>query len=310
MSDQRGEAIEGDGGQSRSQADGRNSKADDRDRTAEERDRISDAYQRAAETRDERADARDRRAEAREQAASRVDPGAGSDRAAAWRDRREAAADRQHAGGDREAAATDRDLSARERAASSIDDLTGAYRREAGLVELARELARAKRRAEPFVLAFVDVDGLKATNDSDGHAAGDLVLRSVVDTLRTHLRSYDLTVRVGGDEFVCALLGVTMQAAEERFALINADLASGPRASITAGFAELQLDDSLDDLIARGCGAAHTSGQPAVHLASRPFGNSRAVALATMPKRRRCRGYWSRGIGSSARVRRSSAAVF
>jgi diguanylate cyclase (GGDEF)-like protein len=235
----------------RSEADDRNQSADDRDRTAEDRDRISDVYDAAAETRDKRADARDQRAEVREQAVGRLDAGAISDRTGAWRDRRGAAGDRRHAGDDREAAAIDRGLSARERAASSIDELTGAYRRDPGLMELAREVARAKRREEPFVLAFVDVDRLKVVNDTLGHAAGDHLLRRVVDTLRTHLRSYDLTVRFGGDEFVCGLLNATSSTAAERFSLIGDDLAASPPASITAGFAELQSHDSVDDLIAR-----------------------------------------------------------
>ena len=65
-------------------------------------------------------------------------------------------------------------------------------------------MARAKRTQRSFVLAFIDVDGLKTTNDSLGHAAGDELLRRVVDTVRDHLRSYDLIVRFGGDEFLCA----------------------------------------------------------------------------------------------------------
>lgn len=72
-----------------------------------------------------------------------------------------------------------------------------------------RETARAKRTKHPFVLAFVDVDRLKATNDSLGHAAGDHLLRRTVESMRKHLRSYDLIVRFGGDEFVCALVDLS-----------------------------------------------------------------------------------------------------
>ena len=48
-----------------------------------------------------------------------------------------------------------------------------AHRRDAGMVELEREMARAKRLKQAFTLAFVDVDDLKNTNDSLGHVAGD-----------------------------------------------------------------------------------------------------------------------------------------
>ncbi len=190
-------------------------------------------------------------AEARDKFDARLNAGAASDRAAARRDRKTAAVDRKHSAADRDAASTDRNVSARERAVSSIDELTRAHRRDPGIVELAREVARAKRTEKPFVLAFVDVDGLKATNDSLGHPAGDRLLFRVVDTMRAHFRSYDLIIRFGGDEFLCALLDLEFRKATERFLLINADLAADPHASITAGLAELEPADSLEDLIGR-----------------------------------------------------------
>jgi diguanylate cyclase (GGDEF)-like protein len=225
--------------------------AEDRDRTAEDRDRRAEEHDRASAARDERADARDERAEAREGAAAGADRGAAADRAGALRDRQGGAGDRTQAADDREAARTDRSAAARERAASSIDELTRAYRREAGMVELERELARAKRTKGSFALAFVDVDDLKATNDSRGHAAGDLLLRAVADTIRAHLRSYDLMVRLGGDEFLCALPDVTSAEAAKRFALVNAELAATHEASVTVGLTALEADEALDELIAR-----------------------------------------------------------
>jgi diguanylate cyclase (GGDEF)-like protein len=138
-----------------------------------------------------------------------------------------------------------------DREASSIDDLTGAHRRGAGLVELEREMMRAKRTKQPFVLAFVDVDGLKATNDSLGHAAGDQLLRGIVGALRAYLRSYDLVIRFGGDEFVCALMDVSLDEAVRRFSLVDKDLSATRHGSITVGLAKLEQDDSLAELIAR-----------------------------------------------------------
>lgn len=242
--------------------DDRNRSADDRDRTAEDRDRISDAHDEAADTRDERASARDDRSEARDEAASKFDSGSASDRAGARRDRRGAASDRGHAADDREAASTDRALSSRERQASSFDELTGAYGRQAGMVELARERARARRMRKPLVLAFVDVDGLKTTNDTAGHGAGDALLRRVVDTMRARLRPYDLIIRYGGDEFLCALFDFSLDEVAERFTVVNADLEAHPRASVTAGFAELAEHDTLDDLISRADAALRTQRPP------------------------------------------------
>jgi diguanylate cyclase (GGDEF)-like protein len=235
--------------------------ADDRDRTAEGRDRRAEARDQAADARDERSVARDERAEARERGADHVEPGAAGDRAGASRDRSGAARDRTHAGDDREAASVGRALSAQDRAAASIDALTGAHRRDAGILELERELARAKREGEPMALAFVDVDALKRTNDSLGHRAGDQVLTQTACSIRSHLRSYDLIIRYGGDEFLCALVGMTGEEAAERFSLVNADLTVSRQASVSVGLAELEPEDTVEDLIARADEAMYRERQ-------------------------------------------------
>jgi len=223
---------------------------DERDRAGHERDRAAEGRGRAAETRDENAQDRDDRPEARDKTVGRVNSAAAADRAGARQDRLSAAADRASAAGDREIAYSDRVSSAGERAISSFDKLTGVYRRDSGVVELERDIAKAKRTRQHFVLAFVDIDGLKATNDALGHPAGDRLLRQVADTLRGHLRAYDLVVRFGGDEFVCGLLDARMQDAVTRIELVNCDLAE-TGASVTAGYAELAADDSLAALVTR-----------------------------------------------------------
>jgi len=62
---------------------------------------------------------------------------------------------------------------------------------------LEREIARARRDEQPLVLAFVDVDGLKAINDARGHAGGDRMLLAVANAFRVRLRSHDLIIRYG-----------------------------------------------------------------------------------------------------------------
>jgi diguanylate cyclase (GGDEF)-like protein len=101
------------------------------------------------------------------------------------------------------------------------------------------------------VLAFADVDELKAHNDRQGHAAGDQLLLTVVEAIRSKLRSYDPIVRFGGDEFVCALTDADINDARHRFTEIDAALAE-QAASISVGFAELHPNDTLDQLIERG----------------------------------------------------------
>jgi diguanylate cyclase (GGDEF)-like protein len=80
------------------------------------------------------------------------------------------------------------------------------------------------------VVAYVDVVGLKAVNDSRGHGAGDALLQRAVDGIRCHLRSDELIVRLGGGEFLCVMSGATIKDAEHRFNVIQTALAadSGP----------------------------------------------------------------------------------
>ena len=133
----------------------------------------------------------------------------------------------------------------------SMDELTRTYRRDTGVIELERDMARALRTNRPLTLAFVDIDGLKKRNDGEGHAAGDRLIRQTADSLRAHLRSYDLIIRFGGDEFLCALLDVGTPEAAERFLHVNGDLGETERASVTVGLAELREDDDVEDLLAR-----------------------------------------------------------
>lgn len=70
-------------------------------------------------------------------------------------------------------------------------------------------------------------------------------------TIRQHLRSYDIIVRVGGDEFVCAMSDASIETAVRRFGAIQAALAADPEpCEIRVGIAALGPDDTVDALIA------------------------------------------------------------
>jgi diguanylate cyclase (GGDEF)-like protein len=78
------------------------------------------------------------------------------------------------------------------------------------------------------------------------------MLQQVVDAIRESVRSFDLIIRYGGDEFVCAFPGITVADAMKRVVAINAALSSANEAgSVTVGLAELATDDSRDGLIER-----------------------------------------------------------
>lgn len=88
------------------------------------------------------------------------------------------------------------------RSAARRDPLTGCANRRALDEELVHALASARRSGLDLALVTVDLDGLKAINDTSGHAAGDAALIALVDVLRRALRDADALYRVGGDEFV------------------------------------------------------------------------------------------------------------
>lgn len=157
-------------------------------------------------------------------------------------------------------------------ARAAADDLTCAMRRGAGIAALTQEMARARRMGVSVIVAFVDVDGLKAVNDGDGHSAGDRVLRIVAETLRHAVRSYDLVIRYGGDEFVCVLFGADITGARRMLADIAPEVrrATGG-VGVSVGVAELQPDDDVDSLLGRADAALYASRRSRAPLPSAFF---------------------------------------
>jgi diguanylate cyclase (GGDEF)-like protein len=225
-----------------------------RDLAAEARNRVM-ARRDAAHVRDEHAHAVTGaevivRAAGQRKRAARHRAQAAEQGVLAEHDRHESARDREEAARERLHALADREILARQLAITEIDPLTGARARAAGLVDLDHELDRCRRSGGALVVAYVDIVGLKSINDTAGHAAGDELLTRVVGLIQTHLRSYDLIIRLGGDEFLCAMSDVSLPDARERFDAVSAELAgASDKRAIRTGFAELTADQTAANLI-------------------------------------------------------------
>jgi two-component system cell cycle response regulator len=88
---------------------------------------------------------------------------------------------------------------------ATTDGLTGLLNRRAG-DDRAREIwAGAERYDEPLSVAIIDIDRFKDLNDSHGHALGDNAIGKVASIIAREIRSVDVAVRYGGDEFLVLL---------------------------------------------------------------------------------------------------------
>jgi diguanylate cyclase (GGDEF)-like protein len=85
------------------------------------------------------------------------------------------------------------------------DELTGLPNRRILFEVLAREIERAGRRDAKLTVVFADLDRFKLVNDRQGHQVGDAVLREAGAVIKAGLRTYDVVIRYGGDEFVMVL---------------------------------------------------------------------------------------------------------
>jgi len=85
------------------------------------------------------------------------------------------------------------------------DALTGLFNRRRFQEELENRLAQARRYGDHGALLLIDVDGLKAINDTFGHQAGDMFLKDLAVLFRGQLREVDILARLGGDELAILL---------------------------------------------------------------------------------------------------------
>lgn len=115
------------------------------------------------------------------------------------------------------------------------DYLTGLMSRRAGEAKIVQAMKEL-----PGCLAFVDLDNLKTTNDTMGHLAGDFALKTTAEVLKQYQEN-GIAVRLGGDEFLFYMTGVTREAAEQRAEEILATFAERKKQEIMLSVSSLSM---------------------------------------------------------------------
>lgn len=138
---------------------------------------------------------------------------------------------------------------------SEIDELTQAYNRRYFNQKL-RQLLHYQDKRHPVSVLFYDIDFFKQINDTHGHLVGDDILKSLSHFIRGHLRSEDILVRWGGEEFAVVLKEAHLQQAVEkaeelRRAVEEKTWPNDVKMTISISVIELHENDNLKSLQAR-----------------------------------------------------------
>jgi len=164
------------------------------------------------------------------------------------------------------------------RYAATHDDLTGLLKRSAFEEKISEALAESRVTGIKHTLAFLDLDRLKIINDSEGHAAGDAMIKWVAAALPAYMREGDIIGRLGGDEFGVILLGCGLDDATEVLERLNLATSAiqfpwGDRSysvGASIGLTEISSDSgSPSTLLAQAdvaCMAAKMSGRNRVSI--------------------------------------------
>lgn len=143
--------------------------------------------------------------------------------------------------------------------ASLTDPLTGVGNRKGLRWHLTREMDLARRFGTQMAVLMIDVDDFKLVNDSFGHAAGDVVLQTVVEEILRQNRRIDLSFRYGGEEFVVLLSTTDIQGAEViarriRSSIAGRNICLGDEITtitVSVGITALTEVDSEESLLGR-----------------------------------------------------------
>jgi diguanylate cyclase (GGDEF)-like protein len=152
------------------------------------------------------------------------------------------------------------------------DSLTGTYNRHYFNQTLMREIERAHRYNNPLSVLLMDVDDFKMFNDHYGHLQGDVVLKTISNSLATQLRSSDVLARFGGDEFVVIL----PETDEMQAQLVAKKMA---RSAAACKYADFQLGVSVGVATYQG----NISAEGLLEIADRALYEQKAARKKNLP---------------------------
>ncbi|MBK8973156.1 MAG: diguanylate cyclase [Hahellaceae bacterium] len=149
--------------------------------------------------------------------------------------------------------------------AALTDSLTGAANKRALDYQMQRDLSFANRYQHPLTFLLIDIDHFKLINDTHGHAAGDAVLKAVVERINRCCRDSDTVFRLGGEEFGVILANASLTdawviAERMRQAVSDKPFAFGKVSipvTISLGCANYHPNESGNELIARADAALY-----------------------------------------------------
>ncbi|HCZ17689.1 MAG TPA: hypothetical protein DHV85_24575 [Candidatus Accumulibacter sp.] len=153
---------------------------------------------------------------------------------------------------------------------ATFDELTGLLNRRTGLMVLGKSISRLKREGGRLTVCFVDLDGLKTTNDNFGHAEGDWLISTVARVLTGGIRSSDAAVRLGGDEFLLILHDCSLDEATRllgRAEMRLQEIAAAEHKAFPIGFSHglasytPERDPTPDELISEADGLMYQAKQ-------------------------------------------------
>ncbi len=104
---------------------------------------------------------------------------------------------------------------------ANTDFMTGAYNRRYFFEHAGNYVHQANKEGTPYALAMMDIDFFKKVNDTYGHDAGDLVIKTFANVLKDETKGADIVSRFGGEEFCILLKDITKEQAVARFVMIR-----------------------------------------------------------------------------------------